>query len=71
VRNVLVALGNSGDPALADAAERLLADPSPLVRGMAVWALKRLAPERAAALAPGAARTEGDAEVRAEWDQPA
>ncbi len=42
VRNVACALGNSGDPTLAPAAERLLDDPSPLVRGMAVWALSRL-----------------------------
>src|SRR5512145_1406430 len=42
VRNVLCAIGNSGDPALAPAAEALLGDSSPLVRGMAVWALRRL-----------------------------
>ncbi len=48
VRNVLIAIGNSGDAALADEAENLLADPSPLVRGAAVWALSRLAPARLA-----------------------
>ncbi len=42
VRNVLIAIGNSGEPALAVEAERLLDDPSPLVRGAAVWALARL-----------------------------
>ncbi|MGD0144083.1 MAG: tRNA epoxyqueuosine(34) reductase QueG [Rhizomicrobium sp.] len=42
VRNVLIAIGNSGDASLAEEAERLLADPSPLVRGAAVWALRRL-----------------------------
>jgi epoxyqueuosine reductase len=42
VRNVLVAIGNSGDPALAPEAARLLDDPSPLVREMAAWALARL-----------------------------
>ena len=42
LRNVLIAIGNSGDPTLASAAERLLADASPLVRGAAVWALGRL-----------------------------
>jgi len=47
LRNVLIALGNSGEPALAAAAERHLDDPSPLVRGMAVWALARLDPARA------------------------
>ncbi len=44
VRNVLIAIGNSGDAALAGEAERLLEDASPLVRGAAVWALSRLLP---------------------------
>ena len=42
VRNVLIAIGNSGDASLAGEAERLLDDASPLVRGAAVWALSRL-----------------------------
>lgn len=42
VRNVLYAIGNSGDPALAAEAEALLNDPAPDVRGAAVWALSRL-----------------------------
>jgi epoxyqueuosine reductase len=41
-RNVLIAIGNSRDPSLALHAERLLSDPAPLVRAMAVWALSRL-----------------------------
>ncbi|NBB13831.1 tRNA epoxyqueuosine(34) reductase QueG [Caulobacter sp. SLTY] len=65
VRNVLYAIGNSGDPALAGEAERLLGDPSPVVRGAAVWALGRLALERARALA-ASARDE-DPDVQAEW----
>ena len=44
IRNVLIAIGNSGDPSLAPEAERLLADASPLVRAMAVWALSRSLP---------------------------
>jgi epoxyqueuosine reductase len=44
VRNVLIAIGNSGDTLLAGEAERLLGDASPLVRGAAVWALSRLLP---------------------------
>ena len=44
IRNVLIAIGNSGDVALADEAKRLLDDDSPLVRGAAVWALSRLLP---------------------------
>ena len=42
VRNVLIAIGNSGDVGLAVEAERLLDDASPLVRGAAVWSLSRL-----------------------------
>jgi epoxyqueuosine reductase len=42
VRNVLIAIGNSGDAALAVDAERLLDDQSALVRGAAVWALSQL-----------------------------
>ena len=47
VRNVLIAIGNSGDVNLAVEAERLLDDASPLVRGAAVWALSRLLPREA------------------------
>jgi epoxyqueuosine reductase len=68
IRNVLIAIGNSGDTALADAAERLLDDASPLVRGAAAWALSQLmAPTAFAARAARAASTESDATVRAEW----
>ncbi|MGZ5912422.1 MAG: tRNA epoxyqueuosine(34) reductase QueG, partial [Reyranella sp.] len=46
VRNVAYALGNSSVRETAlPAVEKLLKDPSPLVRGAAVWALSRLAPE--------------------------
>ena len=63
VRNVLIAIGNSGLPELADVAKGLLVDSSPLVRGMAVWALSRLAPRRLA----GAGASETDTHVLAEW----
>ena len=43
LRNVMIAIGNSADPALADVAEARLRDGSPLVRAMAVWALAQLA----------------------------
>jgi epoxyqueuosine reductase len=46
LRNILIALGNTGDPALAATVERRLDDPSPLVRGMAVWALAQLDQKR-------------------------
>jgi epoxyqueuosine reductase len=65
VRNVLIAIGNSGDARLAPEAERLLADASPLVRGAAVWALGQLAPDRIATLA--GRRAPDIAEVEDEW----
>ena len=42
VRNVLIAIGNSGNPDFVPVAEHLLRDASPLVRAMAVWALAQL-----------------------------
>lgn len=68
VRNVLIAIGNSGDVTLADEAERLLIDDAPLVRGAAVWALGRLDPVRLAALAAVHRATESDASVMDEWN---
>jgi epoxyqueuosine reductase len=68
---VLIAIGNSGDAALAAEAERLLGDASPLVRGAAVWALGRLDRARLERrwLERSAVRRAGetDAEVVAEW----
>jgi epoxyqueuosine reductase len=66
IRNVLIAIGNSGDAVLAADAERLLDDASPLVRGAAVWALSRLAPARLAVHAAKQDR-EIDPVVRDEW----
>jgi epoxyqueuosine reductase len=66
LRNVLIAAGNSGDTALAAAAERLLDDPSPLVRGAAVWALGRLDHDKLARLAKNSA-AESDPDVAQEW----
>ena len=72
IRNVLIAAGNSGDQGLMPNITALVANPSPLVRAMAVWALARLSAaagdwtqwERMkAAHLPG----ESDADVRAEW----
>jgi epoxyqueuosine reductase len=68
VRNVLIAIGNSNDRALAAEAERLLDDASPLVRGAAVWALSQLVEREAfEGRAAKAASTEQDETVRAEW----
>ena len=44
VRNVLYAIGNSGDCTLADAARLRLADADPVVADAAAWAVARLAP---------------------------
>jgi epoxyqueuosine reductase len=66
VRNVLIAIGNSGEKTLADEARALLDDDSPLVRGAAVWALGRLLPHAEFASLAGEAR-ESDADVLAEW----
>jgi len=68
IRNVLIAIGNADDAALATEAKRLLDDKSPLVRGAAVWALSQLmAREEFAALAADAICAETDESVRAEW----
>lgn len=42
VRNVLIAAGNSRDAGLIPICTTLAHDPSPTVRGMAIWALRRL-----------------------------
>jgi epoxyqueuosine reductase len=70
VRNVLCAIGNSRDPALAPSAQILLDDASPLVRGMAVWALQRLLDAPAfASLKSARAGSEEDPGVREEWGE--
>jgi epoxyqueuosine reductase len=71
VRNVLIAIGNSGDADLAREVERLLDDGSALVRGAAVWALSRLMPKaRFAALTEQHLPAESDEDVRGEWTAP-
>ncbi len=42
VRNVLIAIGNSGDPALMPAAQSLCEDPDPIVAEAARWATEQL-----------------------------
>ncbi len=72
LRNVAVALGNSGEPRAAPAAIALLAHPEALVRGHAAWALGELATSgavdaiTAAAALDRAAAAEVDDEVKAE-----
>jgi epoxyqueuosine reductase len=69
VRNVLIAAGNSGNAGLLPLIEPLLADASPLVRAMAVWALGQLAdPAQVQRLATRHRAREHDAAVTVEWD---
>jgi epoxyqueuosine reductase len=70
LRNVLIAIGNSDDPELAPIAQGKLTHESPLVRGMAVWALGRLlGANEFRALAQSHRASETDASVHAEWDE--
>lgn len=68
LRNVLYAIGNSGEPRFVQGVTARLGDPSPLVRGAAIWALGRL--DRAAAMKARAAygMREADVSVTEEWD---
>ncbi|AND86451.1 tRNA epoxyqueuosine(34) reductase QueG [Bradyrhizobium diazoefficiens] len=69
LRNVLIAIGNSGEAALAEEARRLLGDESALVRGAAVWALAQLVARDAfEAMRSVAMGNEHDEGVREEWD---
>jgi epoxyqueuosine reductase len=68
LRNVMIAIGNSGDRSLIAAARKGIEADSPLVRAMAVWALGRLA--AAAEVNAAALRfapEERDAAVLKEW----
>ncbi len=65
IRNVLIAIGNSGLPELAASARPHLSDPDPAVRGAAVWALSILLPAgEFVALRPAGER---DETVLNEW----
>jgi len=66
LRNVMVAVGNSGLAEMIPVAEARIDDPDPLVRGHAVWALSRLSPPRLRARAEGRA-PDPDAFVEEEW----
>ena len=68
LRNVLIAIGNSGVAALAHEAERLLDDPAPLIRGAAIWALGRLDHGSVVACAEQYRNTEPDPDVCEEWN---
>jgi epoxyqueuosine reductase len=67
VRNVLIAIGNSGNLALTPVAAERLADASPLVRGAAVWAIGRLAGRDRLRRLRQQHAAEPDPMVREEW----
>lgn len=66
VRNACVAAGNWGDPAAVPALIALLADPEPLIRGHAAWALGRIGGRAVVAALAARTAAEEDAWVRAE-----
>jgi epoxyqueuosine reductase len=71
-RNVLIAIGNASEAGLelVEAARRCLDDPSPLVRGAAVWAFGRIADRgEIATTAKARGPAETDPDVRAEWER--
>jgi len=72
LRNVLIAIGNVPQPGpeLIAAARHCLDDPSPLVRGAAVWAFGRIAePRLIAAEADARLARESDPDARTEWQR--
>ena len=70
VRNVMIALGNSGNSRAAHVVEQQLRDISPLVRAMAVWALGELVNrDEATRLRDRYLGQEADPNVRAEWQE--
>jgi epoxyqueuosine reductase len=66
LRNAAVALGNTGNRDAVRPLVAALADPEPLVRGHAAWALGRLGGTTARAALDRAYRGDGDPGVRAE-----
>jgi epoxyqueuosine reductase len=67
MRNCLVAAGNSTSSALVEPVAALLGDPDPVVRGAAVWALRRLDVGRWQGEREARINAETDKDVRGEW----
>jgi Uncharacterized Fe-S protein len=67
VRNALIAAGNSAEAGLIEPCLKLARDPSPMVRGMAVWALRRLMPPEEFQRFSASRRQKDDPEVLDEW----
>jgi epoxyqueuosine reductase len=68
VRNVMIAIGNSGETGLSDVCIHRLDDASPLVRGASVWALGMLSPLAFDAERVSRRPIEPDPGVCEEWD---
>lgn len=66
LRNVCVALGNSGDPQAIPALTKALYDHEPLVRGHAAWALGRIGGTQAQEALQCVLKTEEDQDVQKE-----
>jgi epoxyqueuosine reductase len=70
LRNVAIAIGNSGDESLVGAAEILASHEDPLVRGGGVWALKQLLSEHTfSRLARERLPSENEPHVAGEWGE--
>jgi len=67
-RNAAIALGNSGDRSHVPFLAQALADPEPLVRGYAAWALGRLDGAEARSAVEQALKTETDQRAREEME---
>lgn len=67
IRNVLIAAGNSGERRLIERCRTLAVDASPVVRGMAVWALARLMEAGEFEAFAAQRENESDEEVLNEW----
>ncbi len=70
LRNVLIALGNSGEADAVPAMMPCLTDSEPLIRGAAIWALSRLMSASAfQKLREETASQDDDPTVRTEWER--
>jgi epoxyqueuosine reductase len=66
LRNACVAAGNWGSPSAVPALSRLLADPEPILRGHAAWALRQIDNKEARAAVQQALANETDEQVKEE-----
>jgi epoxyqueuosine reductase len=68
MRNVLLALGNIGDPAAVPYLAKALMFPHPLIRSQAAWSLGRIGTTQSKEALEKALNSESDGEVRAEME---